>query len=194
MKAVLLVLLLTVTFAAARGASDGAVQKPFEGREIRMDLSVGDYDVVPGHSDQIRATWVTGTATQPGTAPVVIEVNGSSAHVIVSGTSHNFHATIEVPKSVDLQVHQESGGLRIGEIDGNKDLESSSGHIVVQVANPDRYGHVEATVQAGNLFATPFEHVKSGLARSFKWDGKGKFQLRVRLGAGDINFVPGDDI
>jgi hypothetical protein len=194
MKAALLILLVA-TFSVAQAPSDGSAEKLFvEGGKIRMDLSVGDYDVVPSHSNQIHVKWVMGTATGPAIAPVAIEANGSSARISTSGTSAHFHATIEVPKSAHLQIRQQGGDLRIAEIKGDKDLENSKGHIVVQVANPDQYQHVEASVTAGNLFATPFERVKSGLGRSFKWDGPGKFQLHVRLGEGDINLVPGDAI
>jgi hypothetical protein len=194
MKAGWLVLLLTATFSWCQGTSDANAQKPFEGGKIRMDLSVGDYEVVPTTAKQIHVNWVTGAATEPSSAPVVIEVNGTSAKVITSATTRYFHATIEVPKSVDLEIHQSGGGLRIGTIVGNKNLENSSGHIVVQVANPDQYRHVDAAVEVGHLFATPFESVKSGVERSFKWDGKGKYQLNVRLGEGDINLVPGNAI
>lgn len=194
MKAALLIL-LAATFSMAQAPSDGSAEKPFvEGGKIRMDLSAGDYDVVPSHSNQIHVKWVMGTARGPASAPVAIEVNGPSARIGTSGTSSHFHATIEVPKSADLQIHQQGGGLRIAEINGDKDLENSKGQIVVQIANPDQYQHVEASVTAGNLFATPFERVKRGLGRSIKWDGPGKFQLHVRLGEGDINLVPGDAI
>ena len=79
MKAALLIL-LAATFSMAQAPSDGSAEKPFvEGGKIRMDLSAGDYDVVPSHSNQIHVKWVMGTARGPASAPVAIEVNGPSA-------------------------------------------------------------------------------------------------------------------
>ena len=85
---------------------------------------------------------------------------------------------------MDLEIHQNGGGLRIGVVKGNKDLESTTGHIVVQIVSADQYGDVDVAVGVGNLFATPFERVKKGVGKSLKWAGPGKYQLHVRLGEG----------
>lgn len=195
MKVVLAALVLAATFSIAQDAPSGALQKQFvENGKIRLDLGLGDYEITRSHSSQIRINWVTGDAKAPSAIPVTVEVTGASAHVAANGTSDHFHLTIEVPKSTNLEVHQRGGGLRIEGIIGDKDLENTKGHIVVQVGNPDQYRHVEVSVNAGNLFATPFERVKRGLGRSFTWDGPGSYSLNVRLAEGDINLVPGDEI
>jgi hypothetical protein len=189
------ILLLAAVSSLAQAKPDGTAEKPFaEGGQIRMELGVGDYDIVSGNSDRIQIEWVTGTSSGGGGTPAEIEVNGSKAHITMSDTTSHFHATIKVPKSADLEIHQNGGGLRIGAVKGNKDLESTTGHIVVQVVSADQYGDVDVAVGVGNLFATPFERVKKGVGKSVKWAGSGKYRLHVRLGEGDINLVPADTI
>ena len=190
----LCILLLAAVSSVAQAKPDGTAEKPFaEGGQIRMELGVGDYEIVSGNSDRIQIEWVTGTSSSGGT-PAEIEVNGSKAHITTTDTSSHFHATIKVPKSADLEIHQNGGGLRIGVVKGNMDLESTTGHIVVQIVSADEYGDVDVAVGVGNLFATPFERVKKGVGKSVKWAGPGKYRLHVRLGEGDINLVPADAI
>jgi hypothetical protein len=191
----LIILLLAAVFSVAQVKPDGIAEKPFaEGGQIRMELGVGDYDIVSGNSGRIQIEWVTGSSSGGGGTPAEIEVNGSTAHIATTGTTSHFHATIKVPKSADLEIHQNGGGLRIGVVKGNKDLESTTGHIAVQIVSADQYGDVDVAVGVGNLFATPFERVKRGVVKSVKWAGPGKYRLHVRLGEGDINLVPADPI
>ncbi len=196
MKTIILsILLLAAVFSVAQARPDGAAEKPFaEGGQIRMELGPGDYDIVSGSSDRIQIEWATGTSSGGAGTSAEIEVKGSKAHITTTGTTSHFHATIKVPKSADLEIHQNGGGLRIGAVKGNKDLESTTGHIVVQIVSADQYGDVNVAVGAGNLFATPFEQVKRGMGKSAKWTGPGKYRLHVRLGEGDINLVPADTI
>jgi hypothetical protein len=191
----LTILLLAAVFSVAQVKPDGIAEKPFaEGGQIRMELGVGDYDIVSSNSDRIQVEWATGTSSGAGGTPAEIEVNGSKAHISTTKTTSHFHATIKVPKLADLEIHQNGGGLRIGVIKGNKDLESTTGHIVVQIVSADQYGYVDVAVGAGNLFAAPFEQVKRGVEKSMKWTGPGKYRLHVRLGEGDISLVPADPI
>jgi CubicO group peptidase (beta-lactamase class C family) len=60
MKALTLsILLLAAALSLAQGKRDGTAEKPFaEGGQIRMELGLGDYDTVPGHSNQTSIEWV----------------------------------------------------------------------------------------------------------------------------------------
>ena len=49
------ILLLAAVFSVAQVKPDGIAEKPFaEGGQIRMELGVGDYEIVSGNSDQIQ--------------------------------------------------------------------------------------------------------------------------------------------
>lgn len=151
---------------------------------------MGDYDIVSGNSDRIQIEWATGTSGEGGGTPAEIEVNGSKAHITTTGTTSHFHATIRVPKSADLEIHQNGGGLRIGAVKGNKDLESTTGHIVVQIVSADQYGDVDVSVGVGNLFATPFERLQRGVGKSLKWAGSGKYRLHVHSVKETLTWFP----
>ena len=188
------ILLLVAVSSVAQAKLDGVAEKPFaEGGQIRMELGVGDYDILSGNSDRIQIEWVTGTSSRGGGTPAEIEVNGSKAHITTTDTTSHFHATIKVPTSADLEIHQNGGGLRIGAVKGNKDLESTTGHIVVQIVSAD---HTETSMLRWawaicSLFVRAGEE---GSGKSVKWAGSGKYRLHVRLGERDIILVPADTI
>jgi hypothetical protein len=187
------ILLLAAILSVAQARPTGTAEKPFaESGQIRMDLASGDYEIVSSNAERIQIEWQTGTSSGGSGTPAEIEVKGSKAHITTTATAAHFHATIKVPRSADLEIHQNGGGLRIGVVKGNKDLDNTTGNILVQIVSADHYGDVDVAVGVGNLFATPFERVKRGVGRSVKWAGPGEYRLHVRLGEGDINLVPAD--
>jgi hypothetical protein len=148
-----------------------------------MQLDGGSYEIRPAAGDRI-AVRLTGNV---GAAKADISVEGAQADVKVQDTPHNnFHATIEVPKTADLVVQLSGGNLDMAAIAGNKDIESTAGNVTILVGNPDDYASVDAAVKAGDLNAPAFGGAKSGLLQQFNWSGRGKYRLRVRLGAGNL--------
>jgi len=183
-----LALALLVTGAAIAGVpvraqAPATTEKPFvAGGKIDIQLSGGDYDIQPAADNRIRVTLRNAQATK-----VDVAASGSAATVKISNTpSNNFSATIEVPKVSNLTVHLTGGDLRVAEITGNKDIDAYAGDVVISVGDPTQYASVDTAVKAGDLNARPFGGSKSGLLQSFTWSGKGKYTLRVRLGAGDL--------
>jgi len=47
-----------------------------------------------------------------------------------------------------------AGDLMIGDIAGNKNLDSYAGNITIAVGNPDDYASVDATLKAGDIQAS----------------------------------------
>ena len=175
---------LLATSNVRAGSDAQANEKPFvSGGKIDIQLSGGDYSIVPASDNRIRVT-LTGDA---GSTKVDLGTNGSQATVKVSNTPrNNFKATIEVPKVSDLTLHLTGGDLSIAGITGNKDVNATAGDLSVAVPDPNEYGSVELSVKAGDIDAHPFGGSKSGLLQTFTWSGKGKYMLHVRLGAGDL--------
>jgi hypothetical protein len=158
--------------------------KPFaSGGRIDIQLSGGEYQIRPAADNRIRVS----LGGNPGSTKVDVAATGSTATVKISNTPHNgFSATIEVPRVSDLTVHLTGGDLTIAEINGNKDVDAYAGDVTISVGDPKQYSSVDTAVKAGDLNAQPFGGSKSGLLQSFTWSGKGKYALRVRLGAGDL--------
>ena len=77
------------------------------------------------------------------------------------------------------------GVLHINGIEGDKDLSTEAGDIAVVVNDQQIYRRVDVAVQTGSLAAPVFGQ-NSIASRSFAWTGKGLYQLRVRVGTGQV--------
>ncbi len=162
------------------------VDKPFvSGGSINVQLSGGEYEIVPSADNHIRVL-LSGNV---GTTVTDVAISKSHADIKVSNTpSHgDFHATIEVPKTSDLLVRMTAGDLTVGSITGNKDVASNAGDVKIAVGSSVDYGSVDASVKVGDLSAGPFDGKKEGLiGQSLNWTGKGKYTLHAHLLAGDL--------
>jgi hypothetical protein len=190
---------LLLTFAAAPQALEesdyrfsDSVEHPFRsGGRVRLTLSAGDYQVIPGDSDRIRVAWRTRTANDLDRTRVRVRVNGPDASLRASGPRRgSYRVRIELPRRSDLLLRMTAGDLSIGGFVGHKDVHLRAGDLSIEVPDPQRYRRVRASVVAGDLAATPFRFSTGGLFRSFSHEGKGPFDLRVRLWAGDLRLVP----
>ncbi len=190
--------LLMLTFVTAPEAVDDSpfqfsksIERTFASAgTVRLELSAGDYDIRGGSDSHIRVTWRTRTADQMGNATVRAEVRGREAKIETAGPRNAFRVEIELPRRSDLHLRMSAGDLTIANIAGNKDVRLRAGNINIEVADPAEYGHVKASVTAGDLSARPFGFTTGGLFRSFEHEGSGRFDLRARLWAGDLRLLP----
>jgi hypothetical protein len=113
--------------------------------------------------------------------------SSGSADLRVSGGPRN-DLTIEVhvPGNSELYARIPAGDVTIENVNASKDVAVHAGDLTIYVGNPADYSCVEASVIAGDLEASPFGESHSGLFRSFKKSGNGKFTLRAHIGAGDL--------
>ena len=170
----------------ASRASD-ALERPFAGGgRVRMELSAGDYDILAGDDDKILVEWTVRDLGQLRSVEIATDIQGSEARIRSKGPSNHFHVTIRLPARSDLDVRLTAGDLEINGIEGNKSIRSRAGDIKVDMGRVEDLGRVEASLWAGDLHAEPLGVSKGGIFRSFEWDGKGRFDVRVRLLAGDI--------
>lgn len=185
--AVLLVFAVAVLARAQAAIAPRSAEKAFApGGRVWMDLSAGDYTIKAGKGDRVWVQWTTDDPDDIGQFKADISVEGRDVTVRTRGPKGTMRVIVEVPPRSDLTVRLGAGELRVSGIEGSKDLSSWAGDIGVDVGPPDSYGRVEARVTAGDLSAAPFGVRKSGFFRSFSWQGKGRYQLKVRLTAGNI--------
>jgi hypothetical protein len=158
------------------------------GGRLTLDLEAGDYDLVPAAGDRVLVSW---TGDDEGRARAWIDGTTREAHLVVERTPHqNFHARVEVPARCDLRVRLTAGELKVGPIEGSKDIAMRAGDLRVAVPHPEQYGRVHASVWAGDIHARAFGGERSGLFRSFDHEGPGTFSLRLSTWAGDISLEP----
>ena len=187
-------LLLTVPVV---GQSDwkqtGSIERDFAaGGLVRLDLSAGDYVVEGTSSDKIRLTWHTRTTDEARQVKVDATISGSEATVTSEGPDNHFRVEIEVPRRSDLELRMTAGDLEIVGIEGDKDVHLRAGDLSIEVGDPSAYKLVTGSVTAGDIDASPFGITKGGLFRSFTHEGKGKFNLRAKMWAGDLRLFTED--
>jgi len=189
----LLMLGSVLLFAHAVFAQDTRVEEvgksPVEAKfpadgSVRMDLCPGGIEVVGTDEHVLRVSF------HPEGDDVKVRINGSGdrADLRLSGCPHsNFKARIEIPKSTGLYVRMMAGQLDVRDVTGDKDVALSFGQLSVDVGKPEQYGHVDASVNTGQVEAAAFHVSKGGLFRSFDQNGPGKYRLHAHVGAGQVD-------
>jgi hypothetical protein len=169
-------------------AQDRTVERSFPpGGVINMSLSAGGYRLTGVATNQIRVSWRTRRPSDERRVRVTIDVQGDrTAFVHTSGPKEGLHFDIEVPQKATLNVELSAGDLQIRGVEGSKDVSVWAGDVGIDVGDPAAYRRVNASVRFGDLDARPFKVEKGGIFRSFDWDGKGGYELRARLFAGDL--------
>ena len=188
---------LLLTFVAAPQAQDDSgfrysdsVERSFaSGMKVNLDLAAGDVLLRRGDNNRIRVVWSTRTREQMSDAKVHVDVEGREATIRTFSPRNGFRVEIELPQRTHLYLRMTAGDLTIAGIDGNKDVALRAGDLVIEVDDPAQYHHVNASLIAGDLSARPFGFSTGGLFRSFTHEGKGPFELRARLWAGDLRLM-----
>ena len=186
-RAILVVLATIVLSSCSPGPERAPVvkaDKPFAAAgSVEMQLESGDYTIRASPDERVRVTFSGNT----GNATADLGTSGAHATLAIKDTPHSsFRATVEVPATADLTIRLSAGNLSIGAIAGNKDVESKAGNVEIAIPNSKDYGAVDLAVKVGNLDAGSFGDSSSGISPHFKWSGPGKYTLRARLGAGNL--------
>ncbi len=105
---------------------------------------------------------------------------------VTGGPKDELTITVHVPRKVDLFARIPAGDVTVEDITGNKDVEVHAGELTIFVGKPSDYGHVYASVYAGEVDAEAFGDNKGGLFRSVSRDNGGRFQLHAHVGSGQL--------
>ena len=176
-----LAVLLAGTFAEAKVTD----RKFVSGGSVRLDLAAGDYEIVASRDDRIRVSW----DDRGKDADVVlrIDVQASRATLRTETPWNNGpKIRIELPRRTNMVLRLTAGDLKISGIEGSKDVSARAGDVNIRVGPREQYRYVKASVSVGDLNADAFDVSKEGLFRSFEWTGKGQYELRAHLMAGDL--------
>jgi hypothetical protein len=189
-------LAISVSAALAQPLTSDSDERRYELRPdpnwpLAIELSSGDYQIVPSESDSIAVVYREDAKRQE---PRNVEVQIASGHgqnfLKVSAPKSGFHVVIEVPRKTDLRVRMTAGDLRVGEVEGNKDIEIRAGNVELNSIDPRDYAKADFSVKLGDLTAPGFNTAQSGFLRSFRTSGRGKYRLHVHVGVGDLTLKP----
>jgi hypothetical protein len=158
-------------------------------QKLTLDLRSGDYRVVGSAVEKISVRTTGDRAEKGRDVSLAFKHMNNHAELKMTGGPINNGPSIviEVPKASNLVVRLPFGDLNIEGVSGDKDVEMHAGDLNIEVGNPADYGHVDASVNAGDLSAGPFGESKDGLFRSFEKTGTGRYRLHAHVGAGDLN-------
>jgi hypothetical protein len=186
-------LFLLLSLSAAALAQDSRIEElgksPVEakfvsGGRIRMDLCSSGIEILGTDETKLRVSY----APQSDDVKVRIRIFGDRAELKVTDCPrNNFRARIEIPKSSALYVRMFAGELNMSDVTGDKDVVLHFGQLNMDMGRPEDYGHVEASVNSGELNAAAFHTEKGGLFRSFEKSGPGKYRLHAHVGAGELD-------
>jgi hypothetical protein len=187
------VAVILAAFALAPRAQESPadeISRPFApGGQVVMKLSAGEYRIQGIPDPEIRVRWRTRNPEDRQRTKVAVHVEGSAATIQTHGPRDNFQVTIELPARADLVVRLSAGDLDIRRIEGHKEIDVWAGDVRIAIGDPELYRRIDASVRAGELSVVPLRLTKGGLFRSVQTSGKGPYDLRVRLFAGDLKLV-----
>jgi len=161
------------------------------GGSVRLQLSSGEYSIRPTTGNRVFVTWRAEDArfeNDMKSIRVRGDISANTATIRTSGPTNHARITIEIPARSDLYLRMRAGDVRIGGIEGNKDIHMTAGDLKIHVSRT-AYSQVHASVTFGDLRANPLGINKDGIGNSFDWTGTGKYTLRASLFAGDLTLA-----
>jgi hypothetical protein len=106
---------------------------------------------------------------------------------LTGGPKNELQIIIHVPKNSDLTARVFAGEVSVQDVIGNKDVELHAGQLTIDVEKPEEYGHVDMSVNVGQVDAEVFGDSKGGLFRSISRDAGGKYRLHAHVGTGQLS-------
>jgi len=154
---------------------------------IRMNLNVGDMQIVGAQGDRITVSWHSSRPEDESRVSVKVQRSGKNdATVVVDGPGNRVKYRVEVPRQSNVAIRMQAGNLDVRGVLGSVDADLLAGNMDLRVADPRHYRTVSASVTAGDITAQPWHADTSGLWRAFKATGNGDYELRARLLAGQL--------
>lgn len=160
------------------------------GIPLRLYLRSGDIRLVGTDDNKISVDVSGKNADEAREVKHRLVVQHGTAEFRLSGGPRNdFQIIVHLPKNSDLFLRVPAGDVTVEGITGDKDIELHAGDLSIHVGNPNEYSQVDASVIAGDVSASPFGESRSGLFRSFRKSGSGRYKLHAHVGAGDLTLL-----
>lgn len=155
--------------------------------QMRLHVRSGEVRIAGSDEGKITVDLTGKNAYQIQDVKAQLTCTQSVAELHVSGGPKNeLLITIHVPKTVNLYARIPAGEVTVREINGNKDVELHAGELTIYVGKANDYGHVDASVYAGDVDAEIFGDNKGGLFRTVSKDANGRYNLHAHVGSGQL--------
>ncbi len=161
------------------------------GGMLHVHLSVGDVHVRRSSDNKIHLRYTVKSRREENVkeARADLDVRGSDAKLefhAASGGNTEFDVELQVPASTNLDVHAKVGDVTVEDVEGDKDLDLGVGDIRLS-GDHERYRLVHASAGIGDVRGADYGETSGWLGKTLKYRGEGKYELRARVGVGDIN-------
>lgn len=175
--------------------------EPFAtGRQVNLNLNVGDVNIQPVSGD--RELRLVITPRHPVSSARMqnwigqFDVSGSQANIRLQLPKlASAHVELYVPASTALNVRAGVGNLVIDGIRGDKDVDLNVGNLVLKGMNREDYASAKLRTDVGNLSDNVFPGFsarRAGFVGRFEEaKGPGKFNIRAHVGTGNIELQKG---
>jgi hypothetical protein len=159
---------------------------PAKGR-LRLFVRSGEIRIVGSDEAKLSIDLTGRKSGQIQDVKARLTCSENSAELHVTGGPHNdLTITIHVPQNLDLYTRVPAGEVSVEGITGNKDVELHAGELTIDVVNAKDYGHIDASVYAGEVDAEAFGDNKGGLFRSISKTAEGPYYLHAHVGSGQL--------
>ena len=154
---------------------------------LRLFVRSGDILIVGSDVNKVTVDFAGKNTDKLQDVKARLQLNGKAAEFHVTGGPRNeLQIIIHVPRNSDLTARVFAGEVNVQDVIGNKDVELHAGELTIAVGQPEDYGHVDMSVNAGEVDAEVFGNTKGGLFRSFSRNSNGKYRLHAHVGAGQL--------
>ena len=155
---------------------------------LRLLVRSGDILIVGADDNKITVDLAGKNADKIQDVKGRLSVSNNVAELHLSGGPKNeLQIIIHLPKNSDLTARIFAGDVNVQDVIGNKDLELHAGQLTIAVDKPEDYGHVDMSVNAGQVDAEIFGDSKGGLFRSISRETAGKYRLHAHVGTGQLS-------
>lgn len=155
---------------------------------VRLHLRSGEILIVGTDDDKITVDLAGKNADKIQDVKGRLSVANNVAELhLTGGPKNEMQIIIHVPKNSDLTARVFAGDVNVQNVTGNKDLELHAGELTIAVDKPEDYGHVDMSVNAGEVDAEIFGDSKGGLFRTISRDAAGKYRLHAHVGTGQLS-------
>jgi uncharacterized protein (TIGR02246 family) len=156
--------------------------------QVELHVRYGDVHIIPADDSHLTITYAmhSNHADYIQKVEPQFAVQGAKA-VLTLRAPHNGNIEVElkVPVRTDIYLRLEAGDIRLGPIEGNKDLETHAGDIDVDLVDPASYGPVDVSTHAGDVVA-PFGKPHGWIGNSLNYQGTGSYRIHAHTLAGDV--------
>ena len=155
---------------------------------LKLHLRSGEILILGADDNKITVDLAGRNADKIQDVKGRLSVSNNVAELHLSGGPRNeLQIIIHVPRNSDLTARIFAGDVSVQDVVGNKDVELHAGQLTIALDKPADYGHVDMSVNAGQVDAEIFGNSKGGLFRTISLEGGGKFRLHAHVGTGQLS-------